>query len=345
MKLPGLGSLKFHLTRRLGLRPRFDYGVVSTDPLVLVSHYDPVIWDILESLRGLELHCFVFCYWSLEVPDQQEIALRLARWMRRHSHHRIEHLAASESELAVLSRLGVPGFVCNQNGFVDESVFRVLPDTPKIHRAVYDARLTPFKRHELAARIEDLALITYEIPLNRDPDYNRRTRELLARATWLNGPFSAHPGSLTPEQIAGHLNQARVGLILSELEGANFASIQYLLCGLPVVTTPNRGGRDVFFDPDHVIHAEPTPEAVAAAVDELIARDIPPALIRERTLAKVAAQRDVFKNRLRELCAPAAPPPWRDYFRNKLMSRHSPLELRLLRLKARLAPRRASRTT
>lgn len=42
--------------------------------------------------------------------------------------------------------------------------------------------------------------------------------------------------------------QSRCGLILSAEEGACFAAMEYLLCGLPVVTTPNIGGRDEFFD-------------------------------------------------------------------------------------------------
>ena len=54
---------------------------------------------------------------------------------------------------------------------------------------------------------------------------------------------------MNDEEVNNFLNQCKVGIILSEVEGANYASIQYLLAGLPVVSTKSKGGRDVFFDP------------------------------------------------------------------------------------------------
>ena len=73
-----------------------------------------------------------------------------------------------------------------------------------------------------------------------------------------------------------------------------FASAQYLLAGLPVVTTRNRGGRDTFYDPDYVRWVEDDPDAVAEGVDQLCA-DPPDALeIRRRTLARFAEHRARF---------------------------------------------------
>lgn len=331
MTLPGFDSLKFHLTHLLGLRPRYDFGVISIRPLILYTHYDDALWPLLQSLRRFQLHCFITCFWSLTVTDQQAIALRIKQWMQTHPHHHIEHLAPSATELAVLQDLGIPGALCSQNCLVDERTFKVDIHAPKRFRAIYDGRLTPFKRHYLASQVADLALITYDIPLDRDERYLVETQACLKQATWLNGPFSSHHGRFSSAQISQFLNQSRVGLILSELEGANYASIQYLLCGLPVVTTRNQGGRDTFFHPDYVIWADDTPESVAAAVNELIARNIPPDNIRSRTLDLVKRHRA----ELTTLIARASAPAWETYFRNKLLKEHSNFELRRLKLKAR----------
>lgn len=53
-----------------------------------------------------------------------------------------------------------------------------------------------------------------------------------------------------------------------------FASMEYLLCGLPIVSTPSIGGRDVFFDKDYVEIVEPDPHAVKEAVIEMVRRRV-----------------------------------------------------------------------
>ena len=49
---------------------------------------------------------------------------------------------------------------------------------------------------------------------------------------------------------------SQVGLCLSKSEGAMFASIEYLLCGLPIVSTKSVGGRDIFFTDENCIIAD-----------------------------------------------------------------------------------------
>ena len=73
-----------------------------------------------------------------------------------------------------------------------------------------------------------------------------------------------------------------------------YASVQYLLCGLPVVTTASRGGRDEFFDPESTIECEPSPAAVAEAVRHWRRADVDRAGIRCRVLARIVEHRRVF---------------------------------------------------
>ena len=106
---------------------------------------------------------------------------------------------------------------------------------------------------------------------------------------------------LNHHQVRGVLNASRCGLALSAEEGAMYASAEYLLCGLPVVTTASRGGRHEFFHGDYVDVVEDTADAVAAGVARMIARDIDPNMIRKRTLLLMREHRGRMLMRLSAL--------------------------------------------
>jgi hypothetical protein len=74
-----------------------------------------------------------------------------------------------------------------------------------------------------------------------------------------------------------------------------------MLAGLPIASTFNRGGRNVYFDREYCILTEPDPNAIRAAVQDLKARRIPRDYIRQRTLAKIGADRHRFLAFLRRL--------------------------------------------
>jgi hypothetical protein len=105
---------------------------------------------------------------------------------------------------------------------------------------------------------------------------------------------SGYPVRLPPEDVNRHLNRASVGLCLSAEEGAMFACAEYLLAGLPVITTPNRGGRDFYIDEDYCITVADDPREIAAAVTALKAREIPRHAIRERTMRRIQSERARF---------------------------------------------------
>jgi glycosyltransferase involved in cell wall biosynthesis len=110
--------------------------------------------------------------------------------------------------------------------------------------------------------------------------------------------------NLLATEVAEVLNRCRVGLILSEEEGICSASCDYLLCGLPVVSTPSRGGRDEFYDSENCIIVEPSSTAVAEAVAEWLRRLHLDCSLRSRirasTIARVELFRQTFISVLRE---------------------------------------------
>jgi hypothetical protein len=70
--------------------------------------------------------------------------------------------------------------------------------------------------------------------------------------------------------------------------------MEYLLAGLPIVSTKSRGGRDYFFDDRFVKIVDARPEEVKRAVSNFVQRPIDPHFVRERTLERVMASRRHF---------------------------------------------------
>ncbi len=101
--------------------------------------------------------------------------------------------------------------------------------------------------------------------------------------------------------VAEIVRRSHSGLILSEREGVCRASCEYLLAGIPVVSTRSAGGRDVWYDDYNAILVEPTAEAVATAVEELVAHPRDPRRIRADFRARAAIFRGRFTD---EVLAP-----------------------------------------
>ncbi|MDF3073372.1 MAG: hypothetical protein K0S54_1039 [Alphaproteobacteria bacterium] len=129
-----------------------------------------------------------------------------------------------------------------------------------------------------------------------DDRYAAELRASLKQATFVNRP-QPHDAYrwLASHEVVEWCNRSHVGLCLSASEGAMRASMEYLLCGLPVVSTPSIGGRDIFFHPSFARIVEPEPQQIAAAVATLIAEQIPPERIRGYVVPRVRAMRHRFQ--------------------------------------------------
>ena len=264
-------------------------------PVILLWDYEfqrtlksrPDFWAALQGRPSL-----VVLLRSWEIRSHHSLGdwpVLLHERRRDHPEQRVVYTANVASELPVLEAAGIETLWFNANALVDERVFMPHPDAAaggdREFDAIYDARFSRFKRHYLAAKVRRLALIHYASPYLIEPLWDAGVRCRLWHARILNRGYLGYwPVSLSPAEVSRANNRAHVGLCLSAVEGAMLASIQYLLCGLPVVTTPSRGGRDVFFDANNSLVVTPEPNAVAAGVRELIARKIDPWTIRARTI-------------------------------------------------------------
>jgi glycosyltransferase involved in cell wall biosynthesis len=170
--------------------------------------------------------------------------------------------------------------------------------------AVYNAKLMAFKRHYLAVGIGRVSYITYfdsDLPKMAARALCKQLNEAIPGHRVVNPIENGLPKFIEPAEVNRAYNRAAVGLCLSAEEGAMYSSLEYMLAGLPIVSTPSKGGREVFFDPNFCVLVDPNPSAVREGVERLIARNIPRDEIRESTLAKVRVHRDRFQRHLNEI--------------------------------------------
>ena len=241
----------------------------------------------------------VFPVWTLEREGIPAIIrTQYLEHAAEYPRHCVRFICNSPKESQLLQAQGLPATLVNHNVTISETTFHPSPDVPVEFDAVYNTRFIPEKRLHLCALVPSVAYLTYVQKLaGRQAQFEevyRRVVDGKPNHVLLNSLENGVPVSLGYDQINLQLARASVGLALSAVEGANYASMEYLLAGLPVVSTPSLGGRDVYFDPDYCIICDPTPAAVRDAVAALKARNIPREEVRARTIAKVAGDRSRF---------------------------------------------------
>ena len=226
------------------------------------------------------------------------LAVQHRRFRTAHPRARLIVLANTPGEERLLRRLGVDVQLAPQNMFVDETMYVPMPDQPRRFDAIYNAQIAPIKRHALARTVPSCAYVT-KLFGKWSPRLKRaqldRFVQSLPRGHVILNPLT--PDDVVPmDHIAVNaaMASAHVGLCLSRIEGAMYASIEYLLAGLPVVTTRSKGGRDHFAHPDTTLVVDDDPRAVQDGVAAMKARALSPDYVRATTLRLVTAERERF---------------------------------------------------
>lgn len=307
------------------------------DQLLFPNSLD-MLFEYLDKRRAYFLYNWG---WNIDDPARVDLARHFERrHQKRYPGHKFVHLCNSISQRDVFLEKGLQAVLCNHNAFVDENIFRPLSDVERTFDAVYSARFSAYKRHHLALSVPNLGLI-YPVVKGVDTETAiEEARSQFAHAHFFNHEPdpSLHPSEhssvhasepsvdpseqrsvdpseiqpqraqypaeyryLRPEQINAYLNKCRVGLCLSVVEGGMNASIEYLLSGLPIVSTKSKGGRDEFFDDSYALIVEDLAEAVRDGVAEMIRREIAPEFVREKALEKVRVHRQTFFNVIEDI--------------------------------------------
>ena len=147
---------------------------------------------------------------------------------------------------------------CNHNAFLNEDIFNINEnDMNKEYDLVIDSAFHNYKNVNLARKIPNVIHIGY---------YKKDQLEIVMPnygviLNYLSGSYER----INKTEINNFYNKSLIGGIFSTTEGACFASSQYLLCGLPVISTKSVGGRDIWYNDKNSIICEDNEEAIFEA--------------------------------------------------------------------------------
>ncbi len=246
-------------------------------------------------------HILIHFAWYNMVPFVEELADKLDTMPSGVKFHLMANTLEDQEKFIAFgfNVAHVPASV-----YINETLFQPIDDIEKKYDAVYIAQFCPdqrehFKRHYLASEIQRLKIVTYPGLLMVEGNGNPR----LACASFVEPFLSLYPelshasinrSRIQPWEVAEALNQSYVHLALSEVEGCMYAFTEGLLCGIPAISTPCFGGRELYFHPDYVKVVEPDAQTISAAVNELKHESFDPYAIREFALGELYKYRQRY---------------------------------------------------
>lgn len=167
---------------------------------------------------------------------------------------------------------GYTSILLNHNCLLDYNVHTLTNHSKdRKYSAVVNSRPFWWKRVFLAENVDKLAYIC-----GKDWAENESSWEEYKQ--WDHADIYHEINS---KKVNSIYNDSMCGLILSGNtgphtqnlnEGANYSSAEYLLSGLPVITTPNQGGRNYWFNEHNSIEVPPDPKLISDAVELVIDR-------------------------------------------------------------------------
>jgi len=296
-------------------RTHRNYYVINKEPLVIITSEHIKDLQLFSEQIGKknEATFLVYFWWTLfdSFSAFDEIFYYYKIHQNNFPNHKIIFLLNSKKEYEIIHRRGIKSEFIHQNALVDIKQFKPLKQKKK-YDVIYNARIEEMKRHYLLKGCHNIGLISaYVMGIDRSKKaYLNELKNNIPHAFMINSKqqtsiqdFQFEMGFkyLTSKEVNVALNQSKIGVILSAKEGACYASIEYLLAGIPVVSTKNIGGRDYFLDKRFCKIVSSNPKSIKNAVDELISLNISSSFIREETIKKINPHVQKFRNLLREV--------------------------------------------
>ncbi|AYV85675.1 MAG: glycosyltransferase family 1 protein, partial [Satyrvirus sp.] len=102
----------------------------------------------------------------------------------------------------------------------------------------------------------------------------------------------------SPETVSKYMNMSKCGIMLSASEGGCYSSTEYLYCGLPIVSTRSKGGRDAYYDDYNCLICDDDCTDVERKVSEIISKTIDPQKIRNDAISKSNIMLSTLKNNI-----------------------------------------------
>ena len=296
-------------------RTHRNYYIINREPLIIHTTENINDIQVFSEIIGKDRRAvfLVSFWWTLfDGPNTIQQIIKSYRFHQdKYHHHKILFLLNNLDESREFKKNSIPCKFIHQNALVDSNIFKPI-SISKTYDIIYNARLDSMKRHYLLKDCRNIGLISgYVMNIDRSKEeYLNELKKNIHHAFMIN---SNQPTSLEnfnydmgiqllkSSEVNIAINRSRVGVILSSKEGACYASIEYLLAGIPVVSTKNIGGRDYFLDKRFCRNVPSNPKSIKIAVDELISLNISPRFIRKETIKKINPHVRKLKKLLREV--------------------------------------------
>lgn len=269
-------------------------------------------------ISELDESCFVFHQftWNIEQIDKATGKMWAELTLTHHEEQfsKINKLfnvrkqlifcAPTQETHDIILQNGFNSVLLNHNCLLDYNGYTISEDSIRRYNAVINSRPFWWKRVYLAEDVKNLAYIAGN-------DWAKDKTSWTGYKDWNNvSVFHQIPYYKVNEIY----NKSMCGLILSGctgnnhqnlMEGANYSSSEYLLCGLPVVSTKSQGGREYWFDEKNSIICDPNAQSVKDSVDLIIEKlnngEMNRAEIRQTQIQKMNEMRKNFITKTQEI--------------------------------------------
>jgi glycosyltransferase involved in cell wall biosynthesis len=197
---------------------------------------------------------------------------------------------------------GYSSIILNHNSFLDYKLYSI-GNTERIYNAVINSRPFWWKRVYLASKVDNLIYIKGSDWANNETSWDGyKSMDCVIKSC------------ISQSEVNKLYKESNCGLILSGntgenqqglCEGSNYSTGEYLLCGLPVVSTPNQGGRNYWLDTINSIFCEPNENDIKDSVNKILNKiknnEICRKKIRDDCIDKINALRYNFIKKTNEL--------------------------------------------
>lgn len=257
----------------------------------LHPEYDGLTDGIYKQINGVA-HAYLFLWWTATTRRE-----KYKYWfdiLNKYEKITTTVLCNTQEDCNILSEIGFEILLIPHNVFLSEYLFYPYTNREYKYKAVYNSQILPYKRIELALLLNNWRLISYvNENVSLDVEYRSKILLRVGQNTFVN-PTRI----LSPNEINAIYNQSKCGLILSKEEGGSYVTVEYLLSGLPVISTKSIGGRDLFLDTSNSIIVNDNPQSVLEAVNSIGLFSFNPEKIRNDVLKKIEKYRNDFYRHL-----------------------------------------------
>jgi len=172
-------------------------------------------------------------------------------------------LSNSEWELQLFRAInpGLRSEKVNNCFTLSEKLFYIEDHQPE-YEFVCNATPLKYKNHRFLPPIKQSALISWDHNITVGHQKNRVDLSTLCKGELMQ--------NLNCDQVREILNKSCCGVILSGTEGACYASAEYLLCGIPVVSCPSFGGRDEYYNMQNSFVVPLKKEEISQAIQNCV---------------------------------------------------------------------------